>query len=242
MKTTRTLSRLLLAFVLAPFALTSCLDTDDPAFQIAAAAAIVYQETSPDPDGTEGPLTETYTYTPYFQIGNYNYAITSCNCTGGPEGNIPMTAMAGMSYFFWESDASSTRNYPADTYTFTATSDEGETAQCQATISACDPIGYLNVTELSYSDGQITAKWDKATNADVYIVGLRRVGEILPVYSRQYTDAQYSAEGVKVDISSASISGTFEVIVGAYATVSTAYGNVAQIFTVGNRTASATIN
>ena len=242
MKTTRTLSRLLLAFVLAPFALTSCLDTDDPAFEIGTAAAIVYQKTERSASGTDGQFTDTYYYTPYFQIGNYNYAITSCTCSGGNAGIITMSPMSGMGYLFYESEAMPSSTYPQGTYTFTAISDEGETAQCQATISACDPIGYLNVTELSYSDGQITAKWDKATNADVYVVGLRREGEILPVYSRQYTDAQYSAEGVKVDISSASISGTFEVIVGAYATASTAYGDVAQIFTVGNRTASATIN
>lgn len=227
--------------MLAPVALTSCLDTDDPAFEIGTAAAIVYQETTRTPSETEGQFTETYSYTPYFQIGNYNYAIASCSCTSNTANSIHMSPMSGMGNLFWETDAIEFETYPAGTYTITATSDEGETAQCYITVPACDPIGYLNVTELSYSDGQITAKWDKATNADVYVVGLRREGDIVPVYSRQYTDAQYSAEGVKVDISSASISGTFEIIVGAYAIADNAYSNTAPIFTVGNQTKTITL-
>lgn len=228
MKTQLKLKQLAMA-MLAVLSLSSCLDSDDPSFQIAPTVALVYQETSRS--GEEGDYMYMERFKPYFQIAA-NYEMLNCQGTGDG-GIIMMSPMEGSYNLMYESTNSLSLTYPAGIYTFTAKHSEEETASCRATLAG-DTIGYINVKKLEYANNEIVAQFDEAKNADVYLVAIGKSGnEVLPLYSKTFN--QYPNNGeVKISITD-EIKETYGleencvIYVGAYSLNSAGY---VQVFAV----------
>lgn len=224
----------------AALTLSSCLDTDDPEFAIYAYTGFVYQEST-----KLGEDDYSHRFAPYFRIGgDGNYTISDLQGQGGPMGLVTMTPVEGSYNLMYESSEILSSTYPEGTYTFTATSAEGEVAQCQVTLTEGDTLGYINVTELKYENGKITAKFDEVKNADVYLVGLRNPDGILPVYSEE--EQTYPASGIEFELTDSEKEAlgndTYELFVGAYAIGGTTNQQYVQVFAASERTESVRIN
>ena len=74
----------LMAICVALFTFSSCLESEDPAFQIVPASAFVYQVT--EKAGSDEQPEYNARYMPYFQIYS-NYQMSQCLCTSS-NGNV----------------------------------------------------------------------------------------------------------------------------------------------------------
>lgn len=205
----------MMAICVALFTFSSCLNSEDPAFQIAS-TAFVYQTTTRTQTGSE-EFEDNMRYVPYFQVYS-NYQMSQCMCTSSNGSAIFMSPMSNSQNLIYESSTSNySTQYPAGTYTFTATNSEGEQTTTATSIKESDPLGYINVTELKYENGKITAKWDKVTNATAYAVAIGKAGEILPRYTKEFES--YPESGVNFDFSNETTkleAGTYKLYVIAY--------------------------
>ena len=215
MKTMMKLKQLM-AICVALFTFSSCLESEDPAFQIVPASAFVYQVT--ENLGSDEQPEYSARYMPYFQIYS-NYQMSQCLCTSS-NGNVVLMSPVSNSQnlMYASSSINYSTEYPAGTYTFSATNAEGEQASYTVTISNVEKtLGYINVTELKYENGKITAKWDKVDNATAYAVAIGKSGDILPLYAKEFET--YPESGVEFEFSNETEkleSGTYKLYVVAY--------------------------
>lgn len=192
----KTYSRLKLFCValMTGFALSSCLDSEDPEFGITGISAYVNQKTTQVVGGDS--TTNRYEYLPVIQV-MANDVISQSVCQG-PNGVIPLEFAPGYyntlvrtEYSFMSVSSS----FPAGSYTVQLTNADSETCSYTFSISAMEPLGYIKITEAPTSaNGRISVKWADVENADSYQICIFEKGEEL--YAR-YSTNSISAESYK---------------------------------------------
>ncbi len=176
MKTILNLKQCLILFA-AVFSLTSCLKSDDPAFQIFADGYVkqdVTEHQTPGGDGEEPTVTYTNEFEPVIRVQPYNYdPITSCTVSGGGS-LITMRAVSEYGGILWIStSATSSSTLPTSSFSVSAANGKNETASTTVSFSSLskEMKGKLN-GEIEYDsqNKQLTFSFNKVENATEYII------------------------------------------------------------------------
>ena len=191
MKTILNLKQYVILLV-AAFAMTSCLDSDDPAFQVAGTGYVI-QTISEQTASGEEEATITSRFTPIILAGA-NEPMTKCSVKAPGGESILMTQLDGYSGITWVSNTSygsEMDKLPSGTFTITAYNQEEEPAQGVAVINNTTEMKAKLKGDVEFKDSKITATFNKVEGATDYLVMIKKSRS--SIFYTSITVANYSA-------------------------------------------------
>ncbi len=177
MKTILNLKQYVILLV-AAFAMTSCLDSDDPDFQFIGGGGYIIQVTPT----TFFPMIAAYANEPM---------TNGCKISNGKT-NVSLTDIEGYQKMGVQTDpnvqqmlATELTNVTGQ-YTLEATNSEGKTAQTWISLSASKGMGKLDAKIECSDDGKITAYFKLAEEVDYYYIFLQKDSYDFTKYGLKY--------------------------------------------------------
>ena len=199
MKTILNLKQYMLLLA-AAFAMTSCLDSDDPDFQILGSGyiqqTIVSNGSTENTEDTEDP-TIISEFTPIIAASAYYGTINSCYVTSPSGSKITMTQLTSNPYL-WVTNtvySSGSSTLPSGTFQISATDPEGATSSLPISINNTTEMKTKLVGDIKFENNTITATFNEVKNATNYQVILKPKKS--SVYFESLTIASYSASELK---------------------------------------------
>lgn len=199
MKTILNLKQYMLLLV-AAFAMTSCLDSDDPDFQILGSGyiqqTIISDGSTENTEDTEDP-TIISKFTPIIAASAYYGTINSCDVTSPSGSKIAMTQLTSNPYLWVTNTAysSGSSTLPRGTFQISATDPEGATSSLPISINNTTEMETKLVGDIKFENNTITATFNEVKNATNYQVILKPKKS--SVYFESLTIASYSASELK---------------------------------------------
>ena len=171
MKTFLNLKQYLILFA-AIFSLTSCLKSDDPAFQIYADGYVEQEVTERPGSGDGEPSTYSNQFTPVLRVQSYDYEpIVTCTVSGG---TIMMSKVNEYGGIVWLSTfATPSAELPKNTYSITAINADNESAPASVSFSSItkEMKGKLNGSiDYDRENKKLSFSFNKVENATEYLV------------------------------------------------------------------------
>lgn len=176
MKTISNLKQYVILLI-AAFAMTSCLDSDDPDFQFIGGGGYIIQVTPT----TFFPMIAAYT----------NEPMTGCEIFNGKT-KVSLTDIEGYSKMGVQTDPSLQQMYATELtdvtgqYTLKANNSEGKEASTWINLSASKGMGVLDAKIECGSDGKITAYFKIVEDADYYYIFLQKNSYDFTKYGLKY--------------------------------------------------------
>ena len=173
MKTILNLKQYVILLV-AAFAMTSCLDSDDPDFQVVGTGYVI-QSVSEVP-GEEETTTIRSKFTPVIYAGA-NEPMTKCSVKAPGGESILMTQIENFGGYYWLSNFSynsSMDKLPSGTFKITSYNQEEEPAQGVAVINNTTEMKAKLKGNVEFKDAKITATFNKVEGATDYFVMIKK--------------------------------------------------------------------
>lgn len=175
--------------LIAAFAMTSCLDSEDDPFQFILGSGYVQQVIVSGGEEGEPVVSE---FTPIIIVAA-NEAIVSCSGTLPSGSKFSMTQSTSMPYY-WITNTSlmmPSSTIPSGTFTISGSNQEGETATAPISVNNTTEMKTKLVGDIQFENNTIKAEFNKVENATNYIILLK------PKKSNSYFEsspiANYSA-------------------------------------------------
>ena len=157
--------------------MTSCLDSDDPAFQVAGTGYVI-QTISEQTASGEEEATITSRFTPIILAGA-NEPMTKCSVKAPGGESILMTQLDGYGGITWVSNTSYGSEMdklpvPSGTFTICAYYQEVERALGVAVINNTTEMKAKLKGDVEFKDSKITATFNKVEGATDYLVMIKK--------------------------------------------------------------------
>lgn len=142
-------------------AMSGCVDSDDPDFQISAVAYVIQKN--------DGPEQTMKTFGTYVAMGGAYGTVVEAGVT---RNGMPLFSFTKLDENFYETryveESPNISNCNGE-YLVEAVDEKGNVAQSKFTFNIDKSLGALRMKEpLKYENGRITAEWEEVENASAY--------------------------------------------------------------------------